>query len=373
LCVWIGGAVLLAAAAFLLGTPYALLDFSHFWDPVQDELRHAHEARTLDFEGTSPGWVYYLLYGFPAGLGGMGTLAALVGLGVAGARRERGDVLLLTWCFLFYFVVGAAKDHFIRYLIPLLPALAVLTARWLWLVWSDGETLEARQPANPPTRQRFRLGRVVAGLVAVLVVLSCGIKSLAYLRLFDPPDARTEVAQWFRQTVPPGTRVGLSDWPWFYTPPLVPANGGSADAARDLFVKDPESGRYAWVWLRFQPEVLEQEKPEWVVLTDFEYGPRVRLGQATVLSFMQQLEKDYSLIRCLRRQPTFLGLTFDRGLVPHDWRYLNPEVRVYRIRLTSRSAAPSPARSSLPAPGRHPPPRRSADRRRCVRAWRFRS
>jgi 4-amino-4-deoxy-L-arabinose transferase-like glycosyltransferase len=311
-----GIAVAVAGAAFLLGTPYALLDFPHFWAQVQDEIRHAHEARTLDFLGTAPGWLYYLRYGFPAGLGWMSTVAAGVGLGVASLRRERGDLLLLSWVFPFYLLVGAAQDHFIRYLIPLLPALAVLTARWLWEV------------GNHPGTGRRAMGAVIS----LGVVLSAGAKSWAYLHLFDPPEVQTEVARWFRQNVPPGTRVGLTERPWFFTPPLVPANGGSAPGARKIFDRDPESKRYRWVWLGFQAEVLAREKPEWVLLTDFEYGPRLRLKQPAALAFLEQLEQDYRLHLRVHRLPSLLGWTFDRGPVPHDWRYLNPEVRVYRRR-----------------------------------------
>lgn len=313
---WGAAAVAVAGAAFLLGTPYALLDFPHFWAQVQDEIRHAHEARTLDFLGTAPGWVYYLRYGFPAGLGWAGTVAAGVGLGVAGLRRERGDLLLLSWGLPFYLLVGAAKDHFIRYLIPLLPALAVLTARWLL------------EMGNRPGIGK----RMVGWGMGAVVVLSGAGKSAAYLRLFDPPEARTEVARWFRQNVPPGTRVGLTERPWFFTPPLVPANGGSAPGARQIFERDPESQRYRWVWLGFQAEVLAREKPDWILLTDFEYGPRLRLKQPSALSFLEQLEKDYRLHLRVHRQPSLLGWTLDQGPVPHDWRYLNPEVRVYRRR-----------------------------------------
>ena len=311
----IGVAALLVGMTFLLGTPYALLDFPHFWAQFQDEWQHAQETRTLDFQGTPPGWVYYLQFGFPAGLGVIGAWGALMGVGAALIRREPGDVLLLGWVGLFYLMVGAAQDHFIRYLIPLLPALSVLTARWLW---------QAGRGAG--------IKRWVGGGVAAVILLSAGMKSVAYLQLLDSRDSRTEVARWFRQTVPSGTRVGLSDWPWFYTPPLVPANGGGAPRAQDLFTRDPASQRYDWVWLNFRAEVLNREAPEWVILTDFEYGSRVRLGQAAALSFMAQLEQDYLLQQRHYRPPSCGGFLFDRGPVPHDWRYLNPEIRVYRRR-----------------------------------------
>jgi 4-amino-4-deoxy-L-arabinose transferase-like glycosyltransferase len=124
----LGFATVLLAAGFALGSPFVFVHPGAWWE---DYSRVGDRARAgwLGFEHdhASP-----IAFGDKLweSLGPLLVVAA-AGLGVALARRGRADRVLASWT-VFYFVnllpIGA---HFDRYVLPLIPALAVLAARFV--------------------------------------------------------------------------------------------------------------------------------------------------------------------------------------------------------------------------------------------------
>jgi len=314
-------ALLAAGGGFLLGTPYALLSPQEFWDGFAKEMwQHPQQAVNPAFWATGPGWWYYLRVGMPAGLGLGLTVGSLVGGGLAVKRASWADQLLWAWCGPFYLAMGAAQDHYLRYLMPLLPVLTLWTARGLVEAWSH---------SGP--------WRTVGWGAGVFLLGSCALKTGAYVHLLCAPDARDEVARWFRQEAPAGSTVGLVEKPWFHTPPLDPFPGDSPGRTR--FSPADPAYRYRYQILGRDAAQLMAIKPPWLVFSDLvDLGDYLRMGSEQALTFRQAVEANYQLRLHRRNRPRFLGLTWDRGPVPHDWRYLNPEIWVYQARGNSDPA-----------------------------------
>ncbi|MBV9469327.1 MAG: hypothetical protein JOZ57_08780 [Abitibacteriaceae bacterium] len=80
----------------------------------------------------------------------------------------------------------------------------------------------------------------------------------------------------------------------------------------------------------FSSATLEQNKPEWFVMSEEEWREEARLHDPQYEAFMQQLAQSYDLKASFKNVPP-LALP-GRAFVPHDFLYTNPEVRVYQRR-----------------------------------------
>src|SRR3989454_3975730 len=131
-----GVALCVAAAAFLIGTPFAILDgptFSGFFQKVAG-LMHTTWYGSED----RIGYQYYLLDSLPLGLGWPATLAGLVGLGrwlIVGRAPER---LLAGFFAVYYSWMGYATHVGDFFILSLFPPLGLaradlLRAILLWL------------------------------------------------------------------------------------------------------------------------------------------------------------------------------------------------------------------------------------------------
>lgn len=120
----VGGAAL---GAFLLSTPYALLDTPAF---LNDYARLA--AVFARERAGEPGWSIYLKH-LRLALGWPALVAAFAGLAVAGWRAAAGPHrarwwLVVVFPLLYFHVMAGSYQIYGRYLLPLLPFAALLAA-----------------------------------------------------------------------------------------------------------------------------------------------------------------------------------------------------------------------------------------------------
>jgi hypothetical protein len=123
----LAGAVALMLGGFALGTPLVFAHPGEAWHDYTRVSRHAREG-WLGFEHD---------HGAPIAFGdrlweSLGPLlvVAAVGLLVALARRRRADLVLASWTLVYFASLLPIGAHFDRYVLPLIPALAVLAARF---------------------------------------------------------------------------------------------------------------------------------------------------------------------------------------------------------------------------------------------------
>jgi hypothetical protein len=119
-------ALFAAAAAFAAASPYF---FVHFGSAVDDAYRVQRLARDgwLGFEHDHIAPVAFadrLWDGL-----GPALLVAVLGLCVALTRRNRADVLLASFVVVYFLDLCTLGAHFDRYVLPLVPPLAVLAGR----------------------------------------------------------------------------------------------------------------------------------------------------------------------------------------------------------------------------------------------------
>lgn len=116
----------LAVAAFLATSPFVLVHPRQAWDDASRVQRLAREG-WLGFEHDS-----FALFSFTGRLWwslGPALAVALLGLVLALRRRSRADLVLAVFALVYFADLLTLRAHFDRYLLPLVPALAVLAGR----------------------------------------------------------------------------------------------------------------------------------------------------------------------------------------------------------------------------------------------------
>ena len=195
-------AVVTSAVAFLVATPYALLDFATLRGDISAEANLERDIGS----GLSPAgnaW-FYLTEALPDAVSWPVYLAALVGIAVivvstVRSRPRRPYRLMLVGTFaLFIVAISASKWHWQRWTVPILPLLAVFAAV---AVSTVADLVDARAPRT------FRARLLVPVALVVLLAL-VPLSGIAETNRFDNAATTGSLArQWVQQEVPRGSAV----------------------------------------------------------------------------------------------------------------------------------------------------------------------
>lgn len=209
------GALLLVGLSTVVGWPYLLLKPGKV---LSDILTTNVQAGLYGWEGweldPAGGYVFYLK-SLWWGLGVLFLACSIAGLVVALVRRRRDGVILASFPLLLYLFMGSQKMFFARYILPVVPLLAIFAALFLsWLV----ETLT---PETGDSGQAGWRRNVVVGLLVVLVGTQSFANSVRHDYLLSQTDTRTIAKEWIEQNIPTGAKIA-SDWshhgPFLSTP-----------------------------------------------------------------------------------------------------------------------------------------------------------
>lgn len=306
-----------AAIAFLIACPGAVLESHKFLSDLRFESVHVQNIDDPTFKDTGNGFVFHITTNLDAGLGLPLLLLTLVSIGYAVYRRERGDGLLAAFALPYYVLISLAAVRYARYVIPLLPILALWTGRFV----ADLSRLKA----TAPRRAAVTLG----ALVALLTLGDCCL----IVRPMTIPDNR-DVALERINSLAPAT-IGFAVMPWFETPPVspyfaTPLRGGWRESLTPL-----EARRIVYAGQDWDVNLLQTAHPDLVVLSEYDYRDALRVHDPAALAYLTALRQDY--VQCaVIPEPGREYLTChedDRLLVhnlPYDMLYTNPEITLYQ-------------------------------------------
>ena len=123
---WLGSAGIgvVSLLGFVVGTPYAVLDFSQFfWHGIAHEWNHYSTGHPGQ-EGTANQW-WYLRNLFSESLGPSLCIPILIGLVSSLLRPTRQVFVLLSFPLVYFLFVSSFTVHFPRQMMPLLPFAAL--------------------------------------------------------------------------------------------------------------------------------------------------------------------------------------------------------------------------------------------------------
>lgn len=329
------------ALGFLLGCPGVLLNTPAFLGGLRYEAAHIAEGHGEVFVNTAPAFVYHVVSSLRWGLTLPLTALCLWAVGVAVARRRRGDALLAAFAVPYYLLISLASVKFARYVLPLLPVL-FLCAGAAWDGW---------QKSNAERGYRLLTGFALAGALGF---------SLALNDVMNRTDARDAAAAYVR-ALPNVQTVGFPAGPWFYSPPLNPylahpyppiaqiaatQNEGLRLIPSVRFGADgqPERSGQNMIPVEWDAALLAAPVvPDALALSEAQYADSLRISNKNALAYLNAAETAYPVHKNFTNPVTLFGLPVVRiyaepgepwhGLptqaLPPDMLYTNPSVSVW--------------------------------------------
>jgi hypothetical protein len=199
----IAAGLLAVPLAFASSTPYLFLDYARAFK----SLRFAFEASHFGADGLPPpqNFWWYLRTGIPHTIAWPATIAAVVGIALVIRRRRPGPTLLLVFALTFLITISLNPLHWGRWLVPILPLLALFAAH---AVWSLADNLP--------------IVRYAAIVCAIVLLAWSPTKRLVQMdRLHASPSTSVLARQWMTENLPVGSRIAFE---WETLPPPLQAD-----------------------------------------------------------------------------------------------------------------------------------------------------
>ena len=220
-------AAVVAAAAFLITTPYALLDIFTFFGDITWQADMARTAGTVPFTVqyvNSPPFLYELQQtslwglGLPLGIVAWGgllfTLFKVTRLGPA----WRAELLFLAWVVPNFIMLGIFEVKFLRYIFPLMPFLILMGAGMLfWLLdkakvgSSSVSTMGDGWPRIRGQTARYAPHAIV--VVMAFVVAATAFYAISFERVYASPHTAVQASRWINENVPTDSII-ITDNHW---------------------------------------------------------------------------------------------------------------------------------------------------------------
>lgn len=292
--------ILAAVLAFVISTPGCVLDREAFIRDFTFELNHSKEGHGVVFMATSPALLYHI-GNLSSGASILTLLLGLVGLGYATVKRQTWGIVLAVFFIVYYFAVSGGQIKFMRYILPLIPILALGVGNVVKMVQEAGKE---------------KIGLAIGLLVMGGVDRGGLVQGGSLTALMLTPDPRDTAGKFLIEKG--DVTVGLANDPWFWSPTVHP----DVDVSRMLGPK-----RLIELWtswekpkvLRYLPanpqervewdvRLLTEMKPDYVSFTSFEYVPFRRMAEVSnktdleslyasrYTAFMTVLQQDYDKV-----------------------------------------------------------------------------
>lgn len=321
-------ASLVGLCCFLIGAPYTILDWPGFLAGVRYVL---HERVGQRWSGLGHGVWFPLTHAWTWLVGEGHLLATFVAIVVARRLPRRVELLpaILLVC-ATYAVAAASGTDYVRYSLPALPGLALLIGRLAARVDDSG------RPARLPL-----------AIISVGMAISAA-RLLALEGVILQTDPRDGADAFLARAAPSGTRVVVATEPYFFSPPILFTDyhyQGRSNSWR-------RTGRgLEVVNANWDSTVLLDGRTDLLVLSEYELTYPAAAGTTTA-RFLAEATAGTRFQEVARfDSPARLGpLSFEGALpeagwaytaegaallrdrrLPHDLKYLNPAVLVFRL------------------------------------------
>lgn len=294
----------LSVCGFLIGTPYALLDWKRFLTDLAWQWNHVEHGHGDAFLGTPPSFLYHWVESLPAGLAPATTIVVALGVLWIVFNRERRRLLLPVLVFLLLFWIQVARSplKFSRYLLPTIPFHFIFVGALLQDFWERRQT------------------QVLVAIVVTLLLGSAGVLTATHLRILTRTDVRDAAGAWLAHVGEPGDTIFFPGRPYFASPPV-------------------SSRKFTIVTEPLTPESLKAVRPDWIILTDYDLEPGKRAPDERpgLINAWRLLERTSTApAEISYRRHTFsahydppIWACWGQRFLPHDLRYHCPEIWLF--------------------------------------------
>ena len=297
-----------ALVGFLIGCPYALLDFASFWDGASFELlKHSMHKHAAVFDHTGNGWVYLATTNLVYALGPVLWLLSLVGLWSWKRAKRPGAIIVWAFGIPFLFMLGWVEIRFMRYTLPVLPLFVLGAGHWV-----------SRGFERAPGWRK-------AAWVGLLLPL---IPTALQVRALWSPPSQLWAVEYIQTHAGPTDTLAQPYWPLFSEASLVKPLDPAADSKTNLHSRSLILGG-------LKGPLLQESKSDWFLISEVWWGARSLLPTPETQAFFDSLSPNYRLEAAYSPFPEEWRWVLGFTEAPPDWVYPFLEQRIYR-RVTER-------------------------------------
>jgi hypothetical protein len=184
----------ISMAAFVAGTPFALIDLPSFLTAlmeISEHLRGGHAAVA------GPAWTVHLTISLRYGLGLPLLVAGVGGLVFYLWRDWRAGVVFAIFPLVYFIAIGAGQTAFARYILPITPFLCLAAAHLV----VTGAGVVGRGLARPTAAP------AITWAMALLVATPAAWSAIRTDQLLSRTDNRVLAASWIYQNFPNGVTM----------------------------------------------------------------------------------------------------------------------------------------------------------------------
>ena len=171
-----------AAVAFLAANPFSLIDFSGF------AATSSSQSMVFGYAG----WGHHMFYSLAEGMSLPLVIMGLAGLVAIALAGDRGKIFV-SFPALFYVILVFRSQQFSRYVLPLVPFLAIGAAYLVFHVI--------------PHFVKAPAARRAAWAIAIVLIFPTALKSIKADMIFSSTDTRIAAAEWIVKNLEPGSRI----------------------------------------------------------------------------------------------------------------------------------------------------------------------
>jgi 4-amino-4-deoxy-L-arabinose transferase-like glycosyltransferase len=223
--------VLLLVLVFLTTTPYALLDFNTFIRDFTSETLHMKSGH-LGFENESNGWLYHITVNLLPNMGIYGYFS-IFSVFYAIIKHKKEYVPLLSWVLVYFLIIGSWSTLFARYLMPLLPFLAIFSGILLFEM--------IRYITHRSSIQKLKHNHQVITICLVIIIAFTPLMScISWDQKMSLKDTRTIGKEWIDSNLLKGSKIAMEG----YTPQI--------SENKYKILKDSSLGKHNFTWYKNQ-------------------------------------------------------------------------------------------------------------------------
>lgn len=306
---------------FITGNPYSIIEPTEFIlrlkrTLIDDNVSFNPALKLYDCLGPQPNLIYYLTMGPKYAFGIPLSVLFLLGFIFAFIKRKKVDILILVWIIIFWLLISLSSPwRVLRWQLPYVPFLCLLSAGFISSILQY-------------THKYLRIF-----IITTVFFVSCYtlFYSTAYVKMMTEKDVRDEASEWIENNIPEGKKIGVPNV-YFWNPSIV---------MMEFWYKETEPfykgiKKYKISQLLWDIEILKKENPDYVILTDFEYHPILKLKDQyphpEVMPFLERImqSKYYVLLKKFEKKPELFGIVSINSFLPVELRMVNPTILVYK-------------------------------------------
>lgn len=230
---------------FLIGTPYALLDFPKFSEDIY--YVYNYQSSNRGFQDSEPGWISHGILNMMNLMGLPLYITFIIGfVYVILKRKRRYEWLILSWVVPYFFIISTWAFSPTRFTLPILPFLSIFGGRFFY---------DRIRSSSDPQKYLYLI------LLSIVLLYSFSYALISDLLLIN--DSRYIAREWMNNNIPTNSTIEIYDHLYgpklpehaiVYSPNTSGFNRYGANKEWDEFV-----------------EHLEERKPEYIVLTSQNY------------------------------------------------------------------------------------------------------